>query len=200
MSISMSMRMRMSWRRMLRLQLHHTAKHCNTQQLSYANVGAHNIDTTVNERKKRKQGHTPHEVKHTATHCNTLQHTATHCNSHIRRGTLHYMKLGKKKKRESSKCNYYINSPGAMVKAHCNTLQHTATHRNTLQHTATHCNTLQHSHMSRNSCMHECSLTHCSTLQHGAVHCNTLQHTEHTTTHAYVAAMGWLRWVRFLKL
>ena len=146
-------------------------------------------------------------LQHTATHCNTLQSTLQHTATHY-----HYMKLGKKK-RESSKCNYYINSPGAMVKAHCNTLQHTATYCNTLQHTATHCNTLQHTHTSRNSCMHtathcntlqhthtsrnscmhECSLSHCSTLQHGAVHCNTLQHTEHTTTHAYVAAMGWLR-------
>jgi len=44
-------------------------------------------------------------VRHTTTHCNTLQHTTTHCNT-LQHTATHY-----------------------------NTLQHTATHCNTLQHT-----------------------------------------------------------------
>ena len=54
-------------------------------------------------------------LRHTATHCNTLQHTV------------------------------HIHSTDAQFRAsehtatHCSTLQHTATHCNTLQHTATHC-------------------------------------------------------------
>ena len=64
-----------------------------------------------------------HIVKHTASHCITLQHTATHCN------TLQHRNTG---------------IPRHIVQhtaSHCITLQHTATHCNTLQHTATHCNT-----------------------------------------------------------
>jgi len=62
-------------------------------------------------------------VRHTATHCNTLQHTATHCN------TLQHT---------ATHCNTLQRLEQVI-----DTLQHTATHCNTLQHTATHCNTLQ---------------------------------------------------------
>jgi len=67
------------------------------------------------------------------------------------------VKLGKKR-RKTSKRNYYIISPRVIIKViiiiiswvvcgttiHCNTLEHPAPHWNTLQHTTTHYNTLQH--------------------------------------------------------
>jgi len=132
-------------------------------------------------------------MKHTATHCNTLQYIATLCNS-LQRTATHYntqgffgaVIIG------SFVCSLVVNeirpefgSPldhsfsvvddvFTVTATHCNTLQHTATHCNTLQHTAkqldtlrytaTHCNTLQH------------AATRCNTLQHAATRCNTLQH------------------------
>jgi len=74
-----------------------------------------------------------HSLRHTATHCNTLQHTAS---------------LRHSLQQTATHC---------LTATHCNTLQHTATHCltathcNTLQHTATHCNTLQHTASLRHS-------------------------------------------------
>jgi len=80
----------------------------------------------------------------------------------------HSLKLGKKR-RETSKRDYYIICTRVIIKAiiiimswvvccNCHTLQHTGTLCNTLQHSATHCNALQH------------TATHCNTLQHTATH------------------------------
>ena len=52
-------------------------------------------------------------LRHTATHCNTLQCTATQ--------------------------NSGMDMGWTLELTHCDTLQHTATHCNTLRHTATHC-------------------------------------------------------------
>jgi hypothetical protein len=95
-------------------------------------------------------------LRHTATHCNTLQNTATHCSTSYS-GTI--MSL-------SWHCVRFF-------------LQHTATRCNalqTLQHTATHCNT---SYSGIVSCfsLGTVPVSFCDTLQHIATHCNTLQHT-----------------------
>jgi len=128
-------------------------------------------------------------MRHTATHCNTLQLTAAHCN--IVQHTA----------------------------AHCNTLQHTATHCNTLQHTATHMCDMTHtsrayaswsvrrcaiheSHVGMSICVpwltrlmympYDLStcvtwLTRLVRTQHTATHCNALQHTAtHCNTHVWL--------------
>jgi len=73
-----------------------------------------------------------HSWQHTCTRWNTLEHTVAHCNTC---NTLQYC---------IAETRLYILD---------NTLVHAATHCNTLHHTVTHCNT-------------------CNTLQHTATHCN----------------------------
>jgi len=106
----------------------------------------------------------PAQVRHTATHCNTLQHTATQ---------LHILRL---------RCGTLQHTA-----THCNTLQHNytssgsgAAHCNTLQHTATHCNTTTHPpaqarHIYPVS-LQSVARTRCNALQHTTAH-TSLQHT-----------------------
>jgi len=63
----------------------------------------------------------------TATRCNTLQHTATHCNTLQQAVCL---------------CSSFWTTSQQHAAPHCNILQHTVANSNTLQHTATHCNKL----------------------------------------------------------
>jgi len=67
----------------------------------------------------------PHELQHTATHCNTRHHTATHGTTPLRtRGHTLIRLLDK--------------SVAAQTATHYNTLQRAATHYITLHHTAPH--------------------------------------------------------------
>jgi len=114
-------------------------------------------------------------MKHTATHCNTLQHAATHCNA-LQHTVAH--------------CNTHICVDASMIRWR-NTLQHTATNCNTLQHTATHCNTLQHTaaHCNTHICVDTSMIRWRNTLQHTATNCDTLQHT---ATHCHTEIITWL--------
>jgi len=94
-------------------------------------------------------------LKHTATHCNTLQHITVHGT------TLHH------------KCTNTLKHTRAQrwwgCRRQSNTLQHIATHCNTLQHTATHCTAL----VGMQAAVKH-TATHCDTLQHTATHCTAL--------------------------
>ena len=92
-------------------------------------------------------------MRHSATHCNTLQHAATHRN----RTDFSMMSLSVRRNIVATHCNTLQHTT-----AHCNTLQHTA---KKIHHTAPHCTTLHY------------TSTHCTTPQLTATHCNTLQHT-----------------------
>jgi len=131
-------------------------------------------------------------MRHTATHCNTLQYAVTRCN------TLHHT---------ATRCNTAICNEERYMLQHeivrqtdilkswlsmgfttynkSNTLQHPATHCNTLQHTATHCNTLQHTARHRDT--PQDTATHRNTQLHTATRCNTLQHA---ATHPHTMRGG----------
>ena len=90
--------------------LQHTATYCNTLQLAATRCTLRWVDEWM---------------KHTATHCNTLQHTATHCI------TLQHT---------AARCtSRWVDEWKKHTAPHCNTLQHTATHCITLQHTTARC-------------------------------------------------------------
>jgi len=106
-------------------------------------------------------------LRHTATHCNTLQHR-------ISRTQARQPWCGKSLR--SSLQNF----------TNADTLEHTATHCDTLQHTATYCNTLQHrispTHARQRWRVKSLrsspqNLTNADTLQHTPTHSNTLRHT-----------------------
>jgi len=114
-------------------------------------------------------------IKHTATHCNTLQHTATHT-----------LRLGGETTREYTAI--YCN-----VLQHCNKVLYTATHCNTLQHTATFCNTRPETGRQRiahalfqHLKKHCKTLQQCNILKQTAIHCNnppTHAHPRNTATY-----------------
>jgi len=144
-------------------------------------------------------------LRHTTTHCTTLQNTA---NTILAAILKHWLWTSF----NHSNAGQQNTSETQHAATHCNTLQHTATYCNTLQHTATHCNTLQHTatiptivsrtQVKLSALPH--TVTHYNTLQHTSTHCNysnahqhnasetstTLQHTaihynilQHTATH-----------------
>jgi len=121
-------------------------------------------------------------VKHTATHCNTLQCTATHCNT-----------------RDRYTCETHCNTLQHTA-MHCNTLQHTwLIHQwNTLQHTATHCNALQHTatHVTDTPVKH--IATHCNTLQCTATHCNTRDWYTCGTRLTYMSSISGMRRLSYM--
>ena len=84
-------------------------------------------------------------LRHTTTHCNTLQYTATHYDT-LRHTATH--------------CNTLQHTA-----THCDTLRHTATHCDTLRHTATHCDTLQQTATQCITVHH--TATHCNTPGRG---------------------------------
>ena len=97
----------------------------------------------------------------------------------------HYVKLGKKR-RESSKRDYYITSPRVIIKASIilNTLQRTTIHCNTLQHTAAHCNTLYHSMRP----------THCVTGSYNPLPICDSNYLGPTPTHNQFEATDYYKW------
>ena len=107
--------------------LQHTAPQCNNTSLPGATHHCH-----MSNRPSRKS-----MLKHTATHCHTLQHAATHCNTLQHAATrcitlqytYHYQ----------ARNIIAIGAIDLLERASCNTLHHTATRcNNTSLPVATH--------------------------------------------------------------
>jgi len=149
-----------------------------------------------NENPKRIMGHDKgkpldpldirNALRHTATHCITLQQTATHCRN-AKRAVITSVLSFIDQALTSTRCNTLQSTAThckntksdrnfcmsciwqALTVTHCNALQHTATHYNTLRDTA---NLIHRLHLLETLAF---TATLCNTLQHNVTHCNTLQ-------------------------
>jgi len=155
--------------------------------------------TRCNSRKENSKVHLPVNMRHGATHCNTLQRLSKIAIREKRTRQCSCLRIYRIyiHKRELEQLSTYIsnihtytriciyvcvcvcvyNSQRETVKQEFSGSARVRTHSNTLRHIATHYNTLQHPATPCNTLQHTKESESDETLQHTAAHCNTLKRT-----------------------